>query len=408
MDYSAFMDKTTDRAREYNGIREQLGMAPPPLAEQPPQEDVPAFSVEEILENKPEMIKQMTGFTSDEFVEMYNVAQPALLRPHQSGRPYHIAPIDQFFVLILWLTSGFCYRQMSFSTKLSQSCLHRIVHNCLNVLPGVFVKRFIPSPDSLNSVESNRRFESFPAAFGVVDASPIFIQRPQRHADGYYQGKYKKHCVKVQVLVTPDGLCAHLSPVCQGSAHDKRLFDESGIIKALHCVGRHHRCLPILADLGYQGILQTCQGAILPYKKLPGRELTEEQKEHNRLLAVDRVIIENYFGRWKTLFGIVHELLYRGSIRDLSPIVQLTIAMTNYYVLQHPLRREPSAVESEFEYPYDDAETGDVVFLDDLSDHSDDEEENLSVSNTSPRKERAARLRGQIERFASYSDSDSD
>jgi hypothetical protein len=174
--------------------------------------------------------------------------------------------------------------------------------------------------------------------------------------------------------------------------------------------------LPILADLGYQGILHTCQGAILPHKKPPGRELTDEQKEHNRLVAKDRVIVENYFARWKTLFNIIHELLFRGSLKKLPFIVKLAIAMTNFYLLHHPLRKESSEMASEDEDAREAAESGEVFFLDELT--SDDEMWDLAehASSTPERPSRTRRHPGDRavfsrskERFISYSEeSDSD
>jgi hypothetical protein len=43
-------------------------------------------------------------------------------------------------------------------------------------------------------------------------------------------------------------------------------------------------------------------------------------------------------GRWKTLFGICHEI-YPGEIKQLTEIVRVTIVITNIPIHHHPLRQ---------------------------------------------------------------------
>jgi transposase len=93
----------------------------------------------------------------------------------------------------------------------------------------------------------------------------------------------------------------------------------------------------ILADLGYLGIKRTCPRAILPHKRQPARKLGEAQKEHNRKLSRDRILVENFFSRWKNIFGICYGV-DRGSLKKLSAIIKVTIALTNWHVERHPLR----------------------------------------------------------------------
>jgi hypothetical protein len=48
--------------------------------------------------------------------------------------------------------------------------------------------------------------------------------------------------------------------------------------------------------------------------------------------------VENFFGRWKSLFGICHGA-ERGELKQLGRVSRLTIALTNWYLRHHPLRR---------------------------------------------------------------------
>jgi hypothetical protein len=47
--------------------------------------------------------------------------------------------------------------------------------------------------------------------------------------------------------------------------------------------------------------------------------------------------VQNFFGRWKTLFGICQEV-YRREIKLLGTIVRITITITNWYTCHRLLR----------------------------------------------------------------------
>jgi hypothetical protein len=65
--------------------------------------------------------------------------------------------------------------------------------------------------------------------------------------------------------------------------------------------------------------------------------LSKAKKEYNRRLSRDRVLVENFFGRWKSLVRIVAQQ-FRGSRLSLRKIVPITIVLTNWYIERHPLR----------------------------------------------------------------------
>jgi hypothetical protein len=161
-------------------------------------------------------------------------------------------------------------------------------------------------PDNATSVHCDEVFENFPAVFGIVDASLVFTNRPRRHQEQYSSGKFKRHCVTVQAVVTPDGQCVCLSEVFRGNTHDKAMFDSSGVVGFLtewDDTGEE-RAKVIMADLGYLRIQKGGARAVLPQKRGRGQESNEEQKQHDRVLSHDRILVENCVGRWKSLFGI--------------------------------------------------------------------------------------------------------
>jgi len=76
-----------------------------------------------------------------------------------------------------------------------------------------------------------------------------------------------------------------------GKTHDFKLFKDEFIgIDEL---------IQILADSGYQGIVDFHANSKTPIKKRKNQELTEEEKRYNRELSRVRILIENVNRRIK-------------------------------------------------------------------------------------------------------------
>lgn len=77
-----------------------------------------------------------------------------------------------------------------------------------------------------------------------------------------------------------------LATACaRGSKHDYTLFKEAA-----------PRCKPevwYVADSGYQGLASRHPQTCLPIKKLKGKDLSPENKAHNRALGSFRVAVEH-------------------------------------------------------------------------------------------------------------------
>ena len=74
----------------------------------------------------------------------------------------------------------------------------------------------------------------------------------------------------------------------RGKVHDYQMLKDSDIIDDLNELGIGSKF-----DSGYQGIQKELDNAIIPYKKSKYHELTEEEKEHNKVLSSERIKIEH-------------------------------------------------------------------------------------------------------------------
>ena len=305
-------------------------------------EEVEKFSYDSLYEKHGnDGIKDITGFTHSEFTTLYETISPLIL---PRGRGRKDMPIrDGLALFLAWATSGMTYNEISIHFGVSRSTLFRTVESVIRRTKNALVQTYIPS--TIDDATADGAFVNFPDAFGAVDATVIEISRPydSENQKKYYCGKHKFHCVKFQCLINPDGQAVHISQVVEGKQHDKKLFDQSGLTKFLtttkliagHLVSERKI---ILCDSGYTGINLTHPEAIITRKRRAGEDLSAEDEEFNRILSSDRIIVENYFGRMKIVFGVMH-YKFRCTITMLSDLIPMIVALTNYHIQNHPLRR---------------------------------------------------------------------
>jgi hypothetical protein len=114
----------------------------------------------------------------------------------------------------------------------------------------------------------------------------------QKKQHDRYSGKKKRHTIKTQLAVnkqTQEIICTTHS---EGKTHDFKLYEQS-----IGCAILER--IKAKMDLGCQGILRFHKNSEIPNKKPKGRELTAEEKEENKLLSSERVLVENIIAKIK-------------------------------------------------------------------------------------------------------------
>lgn len=202
-------------------------------------------------------------------------------------------------------------------------------------------------PERKEDIEVTSKFQNFPQALGAVDATLIPIQRPKDpiQNNNYFSGKHGRHGGKIQVTVSPDGRAIHVSPLIPGRRHDAYLFRNSGLAefmkKTKRTSGKTEITHPaLLADSGYIGLDEVYYELIVCKKKPLRGELSQKDEETNSKLHSDRVLVENFFGRLKTIFGILASP-YRCALNSLDDVVITCICLLNLKLKKQPLRNPP-------------------------------------------------------------------
>ena len=175
----------------------------------------------------------------------------------------------------------------------------------------------------------------FPGFKAFLDATEQEIprQKNKHKRKTHYSGKKKRHTVKTQLTVNQDGFIVHKTPHAAGSTHDYTLYKRS------------HPDLPdsvrLGLDLGYKGIEKDYPelNCVLPSKrKNPGRgkrgmkgpELSAEQKAFNKLLSVERVVVEHTNSRVKKFRVWADE--FRNRLKHYDVMTDIVCGLVNFRV----------------------------------------------------------------------------
>lgn len=294
-------------------------------------------------------MKLFTNFTVDEFLELYeNVHEIMELRHHSDSM---LSPQSKFLMTLCFLkyneTWNILSKNFGISKSYASDVIYETIDKCFLLLENKYIKWLSVTGRLTNT---NVTFLDWPLLLGSLDATVQRINKPKNQGD-YYSGKHKCHVVKIQALVSPLGLLMHHTGYVPGKIHDFALFKDSGLEKKL--IEENDKCqkalgsnATLLADSGYQGIMKRIPGAVTPFKKSKNHQLTAEQKSFNKKISHRRIIVENWFARLKTIWGIT-SFKFTKSLIFYNHIWSMCAALTNFHILKHPLQRLEKGVEED-------------------------------------------------------------
>jgi len=297
------------------------------------------------LSRRPQAFRSLTGLGIEAFDALYEevadkINASAETRLNQRERERRIGAGGQYqhdarnrlLMAMIWLRIYPTYALLGFLFDLDKSNISRNLQGILAVLQQELGDD-IQWPDKGQRKRKLVQFmQDFPDVVAIVDATEQPTQRPKDETTQkmYYSGKKKRHTLKTQIVVAPDGELMAVSQTVPGSRHDKKLYDESGV------GGKLEADEAMMGDSGFQGI-QLGHRAVLPHKKPKGGELTQAQKEYNRRVSQVRVVVENSIAQIK-LFRVTAEV-YRHARENHNGIFQIVAALVNRRIRRHPLRR---------------------------------------------------------------------
>ena len=292
--------------------------------------------------------ENLTNFTSEELDELVEVINNKLGTGHR-GKKTRVSTKGCLFLTLMYYSTYVPLQTLSGIVSVQIPTLERIIRKVTSTYFPVFIDKFIPKALPTCRVQ----FKNYPDAVGAVDSSTIPFFRPQAKDDQKKSWDAKNHQngIKLQALVNPAGKAIHICTNFLGATHDKKVFDLSGATAFVTVKrGVEDVQLPILADRGYIGIEKYHTTAIVQQKGS-----SKAVKDRNNYIAVDRQIVERFFGRFKVSWGAMSDG-YRGDRDNIGLIIMGLVALTNYYIDLHPLTStDDNELGKSFEYPEEES-----------------------------------------------------
>jgi hypothetical protein len=265
-------------------------------------------------------------FTQVYLAEAYNQKKPRK-RKIGGGRKARLKTIKEKLFYILCYFK--CYPTFDLAAVLfdvDRSQANRWVHRLQPILEKTLKEKKVLPLRKLRSL--NEFIEHFPTVKKViVDGTERPICRPKdsEKQKEYFSGKKKRHTSKNLAAVAKDKKILVLTPSTTGKTHDQKIQDQEDIIGGIPDE------IPVLGDLGFQGVQKQYVNIYLPHKKPKGGELTLVQKQENRELAQERVICENAFSGVKRYDAVSD--IYRNRLPKFDDQLMLTACgLWNFYL----------------------------------------------------------------------------
>ncbi len=289
------------------------------------------------VKNNPKLFRAMTTLDQAEFEELLPYFQsiwnayvqetsiPIQKRQRQpgGGRKAILCTTADKLLFILYYNKAYPLQEIfAFEFDLSQQAACSWIHILSEVL-----KRTLASmghlPERKPAQVAAGISSSGESVLGI-DGTERRRQRPKNAGKQkqYYSGKKKAHTVKNNVIVTfSSRRVKYLSGTYEGKKHDKKICDEE------------QPTLPegitLYQDLGFQGYEPAGVNTKQPKKKPRGQELSEEDKQGNRLISKVRIIVEHVLSGIKRCH-IVKDVFrnYKAKFDDL--VMEIACGLHNF------------------------------------------------------------------------------
>ncbi|RHY25391.1 hypothetical protein DYB32_008351 [Aphanomyces invadans] len=307
-----------------------------------------------------DVVHTLTNFSASELNTLWTNIKPYISRNWNvgSGRKCPVTGKDMLFMTLVTLKHAGTWDIVAASFEESTATFSSRVTQFIRVLHPHLVRKYIEEQGVKWTMHqlavAGLQFETHKSALYAVD---VTFQQTTTPAASFGEKKVffsKKHGLyglKVEVSVAPNGLAIHVSECAVGSTSDFEIFKtnlpfhtkqlekqpcDSNVSDTEALKDKYPAHWALLADKGYQGIQEYVRG-FTPLKRPPHGQLTLEQDRANAKLSSDRVIVENSFGRLKTLWGLVSDK-FTWKKDEYNMYFQTCVALTNVHIRFNPLR----------------------------------------------------------------------
>jgi hypothetical protein len=316
------------------------------------REEVVAMLTYEELCRHPNVFPSLTGLTRAEFdalLPRFVQAEDELRsrsshtregKPRErspgAGRPHDNADADRLLMALMWLRIYPTYEVLGFFFDLHKRNAQLGVRSVLDVLDSLSdfpLQR--PGDDRKKMRSPAEVMAAFPDVRFIIDAKEQRINKPagEGKQKPYYSGKKKTHTIKTQLVVNPRGQIELVSDSVPGSTHDLEVLKSSDALSRLKGRGG------VMLDKGYVGVDKYEREVpfVLPFKKPRGGELSDFQRDYNRRVAKERIVVEHTIAQVNR-FTVLRQV-FRGKQRERhTKVIQVVAKLVNERLAVTPLK----------------------------------------------------------------------
>jgi len=219
-------------------------------------------------------------------------------RASGAGAKHTLQTIEsQLFYILFYMKVYPTFDVAGFIFNVDRSQTNRWTHKLLPILEKALDRKMVLPKRKIESVDEFMRL--FPYTKDIfIDGTERAVQRSTDYKKQKlnYSGKKKRHTVKNIVANDEDRRVLFVTPTVRGSMHDKKIYDKYTIGDSIP------NTVTQWVDTGFAGIDKKYDIDVqMPKKKPKGKDLTDEEKENNKIISSIRVINENAIGGIKRL-----------------------------------------------------------------------------------------------------------
>jgi hypothetical protein len=285
----------------------------------------------------PDRTKEILGITHDQFEELVFFAEQAhrqrqeeiensKVRVHAKGggRKKELSNAEEICLCLFYLRQSPVFIVLGMLFGISKTAANDAFHYWLNILENLLPSSLMEQAKQ-QEIDMELLQEFLVKHRLLVDSTEQARERPgdNKEQKRFYSGKKKNHTFKNQIISLPEGKdIVDVIVGERGPASDITLFREQK--------GKFSERQEYDGDKAYVGEEQVTT----PHKKPPKGELTEKQKEENKLLSSKRIFIE-HLNRLLKIFRVAKERfrlgpkIYTKVICTVCGLVRLRIGALN-------------------------------------------------------------------------------
>ena len=266
-------------------------------------------SVLEYIANNPQETKRLIGIDYDSLQQLIKQAvalekqnivlnekgKVRIIKPGGGRKPKLLAT-EQILLTLVYLHHLPTFQMLGVQFGVSESTAHNLFHYWSNILRELLPASLLEQVKK-NDLDWEWVKELLVEWELVVDSSGQVRERPKTYQEQkkFYSGKKKNHTLKNQLIVLPNGAeIVDITVGKPGPSSDINLFRAR---QAEFAANQKFK-----GDKGYIGEVQI----ETPHKKPKKQELTPEQKEENKQISAQRIVIEHVI-RLVKIFRVAQE-----------------------------------------------------------------------------------------------------